>query len=358
MRRIWRVALSAALVATGLGGCDGGGGPKKLSEPELVKKSTPSVVEITVNLANGDAGGTGVVIDARRGLVLTAAHVVQGGSAIKTQALDRDTVPASLVAAAPCDDLAVLKMRSVPSGVTAMPIGDSNSVKSGDNVTVLGYPETLDRSGEDTKLTATSGIVSQPDISQAIADDSPKYPHLIQHQAAINHGNSGGPLVDQYGKLVGINTLTAAGGGSGQIQGQYYSVTINQAKTVLPDLEAGKDVANVGWALEPISVDLLSNYFDESLLKDIVAYLEDQQDTQGLFVLGVDPGSPAAKKNFAEGDYINTMNGRPVTSVSDVCDIVESNPGRTVKVDGRFLASAAAAGKQIGDEYTENLDLP
>jgi S1-C subfamily serine protease len=101
-----------------------------------------------------------------------------------------------------------------------------------------------------------------------------------------------------------------------------------------------------------------SDYFPQQA-QDVANYLDSQQDTEGLFVLGTDPGSPAAKANFAEGDYINAIDQRPVTSVADVCEIAKSNPGGTVTVGGRYLASATVDnGEQTGNPFTQDMRLP
>lgn len=353
--RVGAFSVGGAILVAGCGGSDK---PKSLSDQEVIKKAKPATVEITSKLANGDAGGTGIVIDKRRGLVLTNSHVVQGATAIRVQALDRTDVSASVHAAAPCDDLAVLKMESVPAGVEQMPFATKPPTQ-GEKVTALGYPETLDQSGGDSTVTATSGTVSNADMSAAVGPDSPKFPHLIQHQAALNHGNSGGPLVNDRAELAGVNTLTGAGGGqSGQIQGQYYAITAGQAKSLLPKLKAGKDIANIGWNLVPISQEVLTTYFKGRLARAVAGFLDKTGETKGVFVLASETGSPAAEAHFVEGDYITAIDRRPVTSVADICEIAQSNPGEKIRVSGRYLASASAAGKKIGDTYAAEVKVP
>lgn len=98
----------------------------------------------------------------------------------------------------------------------------------------LGYPETIDQSAETPRLVAVSGPVSQPDTPTVVGSDLLRHPSLILHQAPLNHGNSGGPLLNSARELVGINTVTGAGAGSGQIQGQYYCeiAQANAGKTI------------------------------------------------------------------------------------------------------------------------------
>jgi S1-C subfamily serine protease len=341
-------------------GCLGGGGGKGtangLSEQQLIARAGPSVVALKGNVGQGKVGGTGAIVDAAKGLVLTNAHVVSGVTALSARVNDKTDIAAQIVAQAPCDDLAVVRLTTPPPGLKAIALGDSSTVKAGQTVTVLGYPETLDTSGAPGSITATTGGVSQANTSASLDTASIKYPSLIQHQAAINHGNSGGPLLDASGKLIGINTLTAAGAGSGQIQGQYYSISVNQVKGVLSQLENGTSIANLGWNLVPIDTSYLKSEFGTALGNQVVQFLTQAKDTQGLIVSGVDPGSAAAAAHFGPGDYISQINNTPVTSVQSVCDVAKSTaPGQTITVSGRYLGSAQAAGKNVGEPFQQDL---
>jgi S1-C subfamily serine protease len=358
-RRLSLVAVFVALPFV-VAACGGGGAskPKQVSEQQLIANAGPGVVQITDKVGQAVQGGTGFIIDAKNGLVLTNAHVVSGASAVKARVNDQTDVPAQIVSQAPCDDLAVLRLTPVPAGIKALTLANSSAVKAGENVTVLGYPESLDQSGTPTKLTATTGIVSSTDTSASLGPGSIKYPSMIQHQAPVNHGDSGGPLLDPTGKVVGINTLTAAGAGSGQIQGQYYAITSTHANQLLPRLQSGQSVAKLGWNLTPIDSQLINREFGTQLGNQVVQFLNTQHDTQGLVVQGTDPGSPAAKANFNPGDYITKINGTPVTSIQDICDVAQSaTPGSTIHIDGRYLASAPNANKQIGEAFTQDMKV-
>jgi S1-C subfamily serine protease len=336
-----------------------------LTEPQLIAKAGPGVVHIsaskgeTETLGPVESGGTGIIINAEKGFILTNAHVVSGAAALHVRVNDKTDVPAQILAQAPCDDLAVLRMTSVPPGIKALTLGDSNQVKAGDPVTVLGYPETLPKDvTELPRVSAAAGIVSQPDTSARIGGASIKYPALIQHQATINHGNSGGPLLDSSGSVVGINTLTAAGFGTGQIQGQYYSIASAHAQQLMPELQSGQSVANLGWNLIPLDRQYLESKFGPQV-DNVVRTLVSVNDVRGLVVNSVDPGSAAAAASFTPGDYISQINGSPVTSVQSICDVAQSAPsGSTIRIGGRYLASAPAAGKRIGEPFIQDLKVP
>jgi S1-C subfamily serine protease len=366
--RLRQVFALATLASTALLGACGGDspdepeGPQKLNAPQLVKKSRPSTVKLFGKIADGTVAGTGVVIDAKRALVLTNAHVVQGTTGLKAQVNDMpEEYTARVLASAPCDDLAVVELTTPPSGLKAMPLGNSAKVKPGQHVTTLGYPGTFEETevAGSSKLVFADGRVSTPQTSAEIPGLG-EYPSLIQHTATVNPGNSGGPLVDDFGRLLGVNTLGNSGE-TGEVQNQFYSITIEHAEPMLQKLEQGISIADVGWNLQEIGDGtLFDEYFEPELADAVRNFLSAEKETQGLFVLASKPGSPAERSNFVEGDYITAINGNPVTSVSDVCDVFESStPGSLVKVEGRYLFSAYAFDDvQIGDEFSANVRVP
>lgn len=348
--------LIAALVASGCGG------EEKLSQADLVKKAKPSVVRI-----QGKAGGgSGVVIDAQRGLVLTNAHVVVGLEGMKaTIGNDESTQTAArLVAAAPCEDLAVVSLVNKPAKLVAMKFGTSAQVKEGDHVTVLGYPGSLEEdkqtgsAGQASKVNANDGGVSSVNIAATPDPSLPRYASVIQHQAPTNPGNSGGPLVNDKGELVGVNTL-----GNPENQGQFYAISVDRVKTVLPDLKAGKSQSDVGWNLRQLSQIDLSVVFanDEdfgtdggaTLGKEVADILE-RNEVDGLYVLNSETDSPAERAGLGRGDLVASIEGEPVTKVQDVCDIISAkNPGDKVRVDGLYVNSTTKRANILKDWTTE-----
>jgi S1-C subfamily serine protease len=344
-------------------GADGAGGndqgePEKLSQPDLIAKVTPSVV----HLAGSSGGGSGVVVDDDRGLVLTNAHVTAGQQGMRARVGDDPASESAvrLVAAAPCDDLAVVQLVSRPADLRAIKLGDSSRLRRGDHVTVLGYPASFEQTGSvlDQQVVANDGSVSAVNVVAAPDPGLPRYVSTIQHQAPVNHGNSGGPLVDDQGRLVGINSL-----GNDEAQGQFYSISVNRVRQLLPDLLAGRSQANLGWELYPRSEVNLPEVFaaDPDLagqggaaFGQQVTERLDQEGVDGLYVWDTEAGSPAKAGNLVHGDLVTSIDGAPVRTVQDVCDLVLSKrPGESVVVEGVYLNSAADAAEVLTPWETE-----
>lgn len=324
------LALIAAIVALAMAGSSDDDKPTRA---ELVDDAKLGVVGLWGKVGDGTAAGTGVLIDADKRQVLTNAHVVSGLATLKAVLRDRDTVSASVVGQSPCDDLAIVELRSVPDDVKALDLGDSAKVRSGDPVTALGYPEAFG-SAEKQKVVATFGDVSSADVKNAEPDRSlPRYPHVIQHQATLNAGNSGGPLLDDDGDVIGINTLGNRGQ-QGEVEGQNYAITANEVKSVIPDLEKGKNRDYAGWNLTPGSYFPYEEYLDKARATALRRFLSSKGATNALVVTGVDTGSPAYKKKIAAFDVILNIEGTGVRSVRKVCDILQSHPGQSIEVRG------------------------
>jgi S1-C subfamily serine protease len=339
------IVLLVVLAGSLMAGC---GGKNKLSQTELIDKVKPTVVRIQ----GKERGGSGVVIDTKRGLILTNAHVAVGLTAMKARVGDVESSegPAQLVAAAPCEDLAVIKLVTQPPNLEAIDIGSSDKVKAGQHVTVLGYPGSFQEekktgaAGQAEKLVATDGTVSSANIAATPTPALPRFPSVIQHAASVNGGNSGGPLVDDSGKLVGINTLGNTGQ-AGEVQNQFYSISIDHIKSLLPKLEGGHSLAFLGWDLTPLSTidlqDVFANDADysseggASLGADVAQKLNEPPQDDGMYVLRSQTGSPAREANLGYGDLVETIEGQPVTKMQDVCDIISSKaPGEKVAVRG------------------------
>jgi S1-C subfamily serine protease len=344
-RSIWfgGVLATAALVA----GC-GGGGSSTLSQQDLITRVKPTVVELTGKRGEETVGGSGVVVDAKRGLVLTNEHVIAGVSALKAKVGDNAATagPARVLAQAPCDDLAVVQLVNIPSGLQQVKIGSSANVKSGEQVTVLGYPASFSNPETQT-VVSTNGTVSSTNVAAEPDPSLPKYSSTIQHQAPVNPGNSGGPLVNSKGELIGINTLGNTQQGGRAIQGQYYAISMDRIKSLLPNLEAGKSQSYVGWSLTPLGqVDLSKAFAIDSVWRSASRGAAVQGDLQragatGLYVVDSDTGSAAKRANIGFGDLVASIEGTPVKKVSDVCDIVQSHgPGDKLLVRGLYLNSA------------------
>jgi S1-C subfamily serine protease len=344
--------LLLGLALPGVAGC--GSDEEPFSEEALIEETRPSVVQISGRRGDGAPSGTGFVLDARRGLVLTNDHVIAGATALRGRAGDRAATegPMRVVGRAPCEDLALLAFTEPTPGLRALELGDSASVKPGQHVTALGYPTSFeDRARQ--RVIATDGTVSSVDVAAEPDASLPRYAATIQHQAPVNPGNSGGPLVDDDGRLVGINTLANTEQSGRAVQGQYYAITVNHAKRFLPALRAGRDRANAGWSLAPLAAVPVAEVFagDESWKADGRAELGartqarlEQEGVDGMFVLASDTDSTAQRADIVFGDLVTEIEGTPVTSMRDVCDVLESAaPGAKVKVRGRYLNSAQDA---------------
>lgn len=329
-----------AVMATACGGSSTGSSASKLTQTQIIASASKATVHI-YGQASGAffESGTGVVIDAAKGLILTADHVIAGAPAIKVVLPNHSVVAGQVVAQAPCDDLAVLRLNPIPSGLNQIKIVDNKPLAAGAHVTALGFPASVQNATDaSAKLVATEGSVSANDIAadpNAVPADLPALPDLIQHQAPINPGNSGGPLVDDNANLVGINVW---GNPNGQSQG--YAVASNHISTLLPNLKAGKNIQYLGFSLRATS----------GLTQGEIRYIEQQTGAPvpndasngnlilpGLIVTGVDSGSPVDTAQIEVFDFVDGLEGTAVGNVQQVCDVLASkSPGSHVKVNGIY----------------------
>src|ERR1700674_2735195 len=190
----------------------------------IYKQDVPGVVTITVNLTNGQAIGSGIVLDTR-GDILTNAHVIAGARSIQVAFSDGTTATGTLVGSNASADLAVIRVSVAPSTLHPLALGSSASVQIGDSVYAIGSPFGLSGS-------LTEGIVSN--IGQSVAASGA---NLIQTDAAINPGNSGGPLVNAQGQVIGINNAIESPV-DGNV-GVGFAIPIDQVKQILPSIDGG-----------------------------------------------------------------------------------------------------------------------
>jgi S1-C subfamily serine protease len=301
-----------------------------LSVQEIYRRAGPGVVQISaLNDAAGEqqALGSGFVID-KAGHIVTNFHVVQGAGEIRVSFSGRDdSVAATLVGSDPSSDIAVLAVDLPATALTPLPLGDSDGVDVGDAVVAIGNPFGLDR-------TVTSGIVSaiQREIT---APNGFPIDHVIQTDAAINHGNSGGPLLDGNGQVIGVNSQIETGGYAEGNVGVGFAVPINTVKEVASQLiETGKvERAFLGVEMQTISEDAAS---DLGLAVD-----------EGVLVATVRPGSPAAEAGLRGGDETAVVSGETWVLGGDVI----------VEADGTAVANAdqlreIVLAKQPGDSLS------
>jgi serine/threonine protein kinase/S1-C subfamily serine protease len=255
LRNVTIVAGAALLGLIVLGvllvsGVVGGGGGANVAA--VVDADGPATVFVKTNQ---NETGSGWVLDAGQGLVVTNGHVVNGGQSYQVGVGGR-LRRATLVGDAPCDDLAVLRVTPA-DGLQTMPLDSQSDVKEGDDVVALGYPQSA---SADAKLTATAGVVSvaRTQYNEPVPD-IPLYRDVIQIDAALNPGNSGGPLIKSSSKrLIGVNSAVRTENQQGRtIQGQNYAIGVDRVKQVVSYLRTGKSMGWVGFNLSYPSTEEL-----------------------------------------------------------------------------------------------------
>jgi S1-C subfamily serine protease len=235
------IVVLVVLLVTGVLGGGGGGGANVAAVVDAVGPATAFVT------TNQSETGSGWVLDAAKGLVVTNGHVINGGQSFQV-GVNGKLRRATVVGDAPCEDLAVLKVTPA-DGLQTMPLDSQSNVKEGDDVVALGYPQSA---STDTQLTATSGVVSvaKTQYNEPVPD-IPLYPNVIQIDAALNPGNSGGPLVKSSSKkLIGVNSAVRTENQQGRaIQGQNYAIGVDRVKAIANYLRTGKSLGWVGFNL-------------------------------------------------------------------------------------------------------------
>ncbi|MFP4451488.1 MAG: trypsin-like peptidase domain-containing protein [Rhodosalinus sp.] len=274
------------------------------------------------------SAGSGVIVDAGDGLVLTNSHVVEDADEIRVTLRDDRSFEAELIGRDPATDIAVLRIDA--ENLTEVPIGNSEELLVGDFVVAIGNPFGLGQ-------TVTSGIVSALGRSGINPEG---YEDFIQTDASINPGNSGGALITLDGKLVGINTAIIAPNGGGNV-GIGFAVPIDMALAVMDQLVAFGEVrrGRLGVAIQDLTPDLA-----EAL--GVAA-------ETGAIVGSVEPGTPADRAGLAAGDVIVAVDGDPVEGSADLRQKIGlRRPGDEVEIaylrDGaRRTAQVALAGVRL-----------
>ena len=240
--------------------------------------------------------GSGVIVDAARGLVLTNNHVVDKADEITVTLTDGRKLKAKLVGADKESDVAVIKVSS--ERLTQVPVANSDRLQVGDFVVAVGNPFGLGQ-------TVTSGIVSALGRSGLGIEG---YEDFIQTDASINPGNSGGALVDLNGQLVGINTAILAPNG-GNV-GIGFAIPVNMAMSIMNTLVEHGEVKR---GLLGVTVQDLTHELAQAFKLN---------QTQGAVITGVQPGSPAERADLEPGDVVLSINGKRVKNSADVRNII------------------------------------
>jgi Do/DeqQ family serine protease len=269
------------------------------------------------------SAGSGVIVDARRGYVLTNNHVVASAAEVQVTLKDRRTYPARLVGSDPETDIALLQLDA--PDLIAVSLGDSGRLQVGDLVIAIGNPFGLGQ-------TVTSGIVSALGRSGLGIEG---YEDFIQTDASVNPGNSGGALVNSRGELVGINTAIL--GPTGGNIGIGFAVPVNMARAVMTQLIEHGEVRRGRLGIT---------------IQDLTPSLADTMDLDlrdGAVISEIEAGSAAARAGLAPGDVIVEVNGQPVLDADDLRNLIGLMPvGSDLAIvlyrDGRERSVAAQVG--------------
>lgn len=289
---------------------------------EASSKVSPAVVSIITSsniqdfwgqIYTQEGGGTGIIIT-NDGLILTNKHVAEAGNSLKVVTSDGKSYDAQKVATDPTNDLAILKINA--NGLPVVELGDSDNLKVGQWVIAVG-----NALGE-LQNTVTAGVISarERQLTAGSGNQTEQLNNLLQTDAAINSGNSGGPLVNLAGQVVGINTAVA-----GNAQNIGFAIPINQAKTAI---DSYKKTGKI------IKAQLGVRYVN--LTRQIAKQLDLSVDYGALIMAGygqvaVAPGSPAEKAGFKSGDVILEVNGTRISENKTLGGIINNlSPGDEV----------------------------
>jgi len=317
---------------------------KRMSINEIYRSSAPAVVHIeTTSRVRQPADffgnpfgtnqtqralGSGFVID-KAGHIVTNYHVVRGANTIQVSFSNNERFKAKVVGVDPSTDSAVLQVRVKSRALKSLPLGNSDAVRVGDQVIAIGNPFGLDRS-------VTAGIVSavQRRIS---APNQLSISHVIQTDAALNHGNSGGPLLNAQGQVIGVNAQIETGGQSQGNVGIGFAIPINTVRDVVAELIKHGKVEHAFLGIEG------------KTLQSNIGRLFHLPVTTGVLVASVRPGTGAAKAGLkaatgqvtvageswpAGGDLIVRADGRPVPSIERLVDLIATKkPGDRIDLE-------------------------
>lgn len=310
---------------------------------QLYKQDAPGVVDITVVESSSggnssqfpfgggggsqkeEAEGTGFEIDTS-GNILTAEHVVSGAQSIKVQFQDGSTTSATLVGSDKSTDTAVIHVNEPASKLHPLALGNSSAAEPGQSVVAIGSPFSLQE-------TMTAGIVSATN-REITAPNNFSITGAIQTDAAINHGNSGGPLIDTAtNTVIGINDQILNAGDTNDNAGVGFAVPIDASKSVAQTLISGGTVkhAYVGVLIQGVS--------------------------GGARITKIVPGSPAASSGLKVGDVITAFDGKPVTSADELTAVVSAAQSGekvtvTVRRDGATKQLSLTLGVQPASAAT------
>src|SRR6185436_339477 len=259
-----------------------------------------------------ESGGSGFLISPD-GFILTNNHVIEGASKIQVHyGADENgnggrTVSAKVVGRDPATDLALLKI-DLDQPMPYIRLGDSERIRKGDWAIAVGHPFAFEN-------TLTVGVISAKGRSLFLSEETRSFENFIQTDAAINFGNSGGPLMNIAGEVIGINTAIRGGA-----QGIGFATPINTAKTLLPQLKQGKVTRGyLGMQIQDVNEDIREAF--------------NLPEARGALVQSVDEGKPADKAGIRHGDVVVEVDGKPIRNNRELIDYISYLPvGSEVKI--------------------------
>ena len=345
------VTETSAARSPGLAPADSNG----MSVNEIYERAASGVVRVN-STSNSTAAtglgaqqtsalGSGFVID-KTGHIVTNYHVVEGADVVTVSFSNRDTVKADVVGTDPSSDIAVLRVNTAASALTPLPLGNSDAVEVGDPVVAIGNPFGLDR-------TVTAGIVSA--LQRLItAPNRFTIDHVIQTDAPINHGNSGGPLLSSRGQVIGVNTQIETGDTATGNVGIGFSVPSNTVKDVVAQIiRTGRvDHAYLGISGQAVTPDVADKY---NLPVKAGVVIESVTNDSGADKAGLEGGKTqvvvAGETYILGGDIIVSFDGAKISSIEQLRDAVAAHkPGDRVTVviyrDAKKTSVTVTLGRQ------------
>jgi S1-C subfamily serine protease len=301
--------------------------PTVLTTAQIVAKTDPGIVDVisTLGYQNGTAAGTGIVLTST-GEILTNNHVIDGATSVKVRDVGNGrTYTATVVGYSQSSDIAVLQLKGA-SGLTTAALGNSSSVKVGNKVVAIGNAGGTD--GTPSVATGTVTKLSQSiTASDASSGVSEQLTGLIQTNAGIQPGDSGGPLTNTAGQVIGIDTA-ASSGTSFQLSSsqatQAFTIPINKALSIAKQIESGtaSSAVHIG-STAFLGVEIASQGFIPG----------SAGGGTGAVIAGVLPGSAVAKAGLTAGDTITSLGGHSISSSSDIRTVVAGyHPGDKISI--------------------------